>query len=206
MISEGEKEEIRTLLKVGRSRTLNFAVCMGEEPVETVFVIHRRVKPLVLGRQAKADGTTPKVAKGRMEVDGRTLKLCCEGTVPTGLSKNLKKYLKILKLMMTVELVDEVAPLPDEDGLDEDVVQEAEPVAAESATEPPAAPEPEVSPEQTRYETMFKMMTPKIDQIEHSDHPNALKIAAIRDLAVRRAESGDYRTANKALSSLAAHI
>lgn len=193
MISEGEKEEIRTLLKVARNRSLNFAICMGEDPVETVFVMHRRTKPLVLARQAKADGTTPKTAKGRMEVDGRVVKLCCEGSAPTGLAKSLKKYLKILKLTMTVELVDQVAELPDEDE-DEDEATTA------------AAAEPEVTREQTRFEALFKKMGPKIKSIEQSDHPKALKIAAIRDLAVRRAESGDYRTANKALNSLASHI
>ncbi len=212
MISEGEKEEIRTLVKLGRKRSLNFAVCMGEEPVETVFVMHRRTISKVLARQARADGTTAKIAKGRMEVDGRTIKLCCEGIKPTGLAKNLKKYLKLLKLNMSVELVDEVAELPsdEEENVtantatpEEDHVAEAgqsESLPSENVEEP------SVSPERARYDALAAPLRSQMEQLGAADDPRSKKIAAIWGLAEQRAEDGDLATAIKALTSLAARL
>ncbi len=208
MISAGEKEEIRALIKVGRKRTLNFGVCIGEEPEETVFMMHRHNGPASLGRQARLDGTTAKVAKGLLEVDGRTVKLCCEGTKPTGLAKQLKKYLKLLKLNMAVELVDEVAALPSEDDEAEAAPQVetprvAEPTAAEPAETPPA---PEIVTEQARYEALAAPLAARMEAIEQTDHPKAKKLAAIWALSVKRAADGDYATAIKAVSSLPAHL
>lgn len=208
MISAGEKEEIRALLKVGRKRTLNFGVCIGEEPEETVFVMHRHNGPASLGRQARLDGTTAKVAKGLMEVDGRTVKLCCEGTKPTGLAKQLKKYLKLLKLNMVVELVDEVAALPSEE--DEETTQTEAPQQEPAAAQAPEAAQPQgagdVSSEQARYEALAKPLAARMEAIEQSDDPKAKKLAAIWQLSIKRAEDGDYATAIKAVSSLPAHL
>ncbi|KIN62793.1 hypothetical protein Z946_1656 [Sulfitobacter noctilucicola] len=205
MISEGEKEEIKSLLKVGRKRTLSFGVCLGEEPEETVFVMHRRTLPRIMGQQARAEGNTARIAKGLMEVDGRVVKLCCEGKVPMGLAKNLKKYLKLLKMTMTVQIVDEVAPLTDD-------TEEEEPEPAVEAAEVQdeaveAAPDtPDVPPEQAHYEALAAPMASQIEGLKSDDDPKAKKLVAIWDLAVKRADTGDYKTAIKALTSVSEHL
>ena len=196
MISEGEKEEIRALIKVAGKRTLNFGVCIGEEPEETVLVMHRRNKPIACAREAKAEGTSPRVAKGLMEMKDRTLRLACEGRVPPRLAKELKKYLKLLRLSYKVQLVDEVSPLPDE-------IEEEE-AAAEEAKGAPAAKAP--ASDQERYEAMSGEMAEQIEKITADGHPKAEKIAAVWDLAQKRAEGGDFRTANKAVTKLASLI
>ncbi|MEP5729659.1 MAG: hypothetical protein ABJL67_09800 [Sulfitobacter sp.] len=201
MISEGEKEEIRSLIKVARNRTLNFGICMGEKPIETVFLMHRRKIPAALGREARADGTTPKIAKGTLAVEGRMIRLTCDGNVPSGLAKNVKKYLKIMKLNFKVEIADNDANLLQV----EDDEQETPPqTQANDAS--PSTPDTSPTSEQDRFRTLAEQLVAQIEEIEGSDHPKAKKIAAIWKLATKRAQEGDFNTAIKALTALPAHL
>ncbi|MFK7835563.1 MAG: hypothetical protein AB8B60_05030 [Sulfitobacter sp.] len=209
MISDGEKEEIRSLLKTARNRPLSFGICLAEKPVETVFLMHRQKIPAALGREAKAEGKGSRFARGTIQVEGTSITLNCEGKVPSGLAKNLKKYLKLLKLTYKVAVVDNWSAAQKEEQ-----EQEAADAAAEtqgSATDNAAPQEtpdetPEVPAEQARYEALAEELTAQIEEIDAQTHPKAAKIAAIWSLGQQRAESGDYATAIKALTSLQTHL
>jgi hypothetical protein len=70
-----------------------------------LFTLHRRKKPDMLGKMARKESDSSKVAFGTMTVDGKCLVLTCERLLP-GMEKKLKKMLREQKVPMDVRLLD----------------------------------------------------------------------------------------------------
>lgn len=96
---------IKKMVKIGRSRALTFAFCPAAGDEEPLFTLHRRKKPDMLGKMARKESDSSKVAFGTMTVDGKCLVLTCERLLP-GMEKKLKKMLREQKVPMDVRLLD----------------------------------------------------------------------------------------------------
>ena len=132
-----EGAELKKMVKLGKKQNLAFGYCPGKGDDNTL-VIHRRKSPEMLGKAARKEGSSPKVAFGTFEVKGRTMEMTCGRVVPM-MAKGLKKYLKSQKVLVNVVILDAEGNLVDSDV--EDLPPEPEDDAAEAA----AAPETEAS-------------------------------------------------------------
>jgi hypothetical protein len=113
-------DELKANLAVARKRELPFGLCIGKAPETTVLVNHKTKDPEALGRQAKKDGETAKVAFGMMTVEGKNLNLSCAGDVPTGMARKMRELLKLVGVKVKVRVLDAAGNPLEEDGDDED--------------------------------------------------------------------------------------
>ena len=131
-MSKDDIEEMRSLLAVARKRPVSFGICMGKSPESTVFFLHRMKAPDVLGRQAKKEGDTAKVAFGEANAKGKKLMLTCEGDIPAGGAKRTKQFLSTVGLKLKVVMLDASGNVGDDDGEAEepdDSVEDSSPEA-----------------------------------------------------------------------------
>ncbi len=141
-------EEVKALLAVARKRPVNFGLCLGSDPEDTVLVLHRMKSPEILARQAKKEGSTNKIALGVVDVQGKVAHLSCAEEPPAGTAKRLKKFLaNVVKMKLAVRLVDASGNVLDEDVEEEDLLADAgdegaEAEVAEAEAEPDTASEP----------------------------------------------------------------
>lgn len=97
--------QIKKFMKLGASRELTFAFVPGAGEEEPLFTIHRRKKPDNLGKAARKEADQTKVGYGTMTVEGKTLILSCDKSVPS-MGKKLKKMLRQMKVPFDVKLTD----------------------------------------------------------------------------------------------------
>lgn len=97
--------QIKKFMKLGATRELTFAFVPAAGEEEPLFTIHRRKKPDNLGKAAKKEAEQTKVGYGTMTVEGKTLILACDKSVP-GMGKKLKKMLRQMKVPFDVKLTD----------------------------------------------------------------------------------------------------
>ena len=112
-------DELKANLAVARKRELPFGLCIGKSPETTVLINHKTKDPETLGRQAKKDGETAKIAFGIMTVEGKNLNLSCAGDVPTGMARKTRELLKLVGVKMKVRILDAAGNALEEDGEDE---------------------------------------------------------------------------------------
>lgn len=142
-----EGAELKKLVKLGKKRALSFGFCPGAKNEHTLL-IDRRKSPEMLGKLARQEGSSPKVAFGTFEVKGRTMEMTCGRTVPQ-MAKVLKKYLKSQKTLVNVVILDADGNTLDSDVEDlppDPTMEDAEaPAAADAAPagEPVAADAPD---------------------------------------------------------------
>lgn len=118
--------ELKKLLKLCKQRDVAFAYCPGGNTEEDVFCLHRKKKPEIIGREARAESVGTKIAFGTASVSGKVLSLTCERQLP-GLAKKLKKLLKFEKCPLNVVILDQngnvleedIEDLPDSDLFDD---------------------------------------------------------------------------------------
>lgn len=129
-------DELKANFAVARKRELAFGLCIGKSPETTVLVNHKTKDPEMLGRQAKKDGETAKVAFGTMTVEGKNLNLSCVGDVPTGMARKTRELLKLVGVKVKVRILDAQGTPIEEDGDEEDGDGEgaADPLAEEWGT------------------------------------------------------------------------
>ncbi|MBK0327141.1 hypothetical protein I5535_07525 [Rhodobacteraceae bacterium F11138] len=144
-----EGAELKKLVKLGKKRSLGFGFCPGAKNEHTLL-IDRRKSPAMLGKLARQEGSSPKVAFGTFEVKGRTMEMTCERTVPQ-MAKVLKKYLKSQKTLVNVVILDadgntlesDVEELP----ADPTMEDEAEATETPATATPPEPPVAEAAPQ-----------------------------------------------------------
>ena len=101
-----ELDEMKEQISLARTKDLNFAICLGKKAAGTVFSLHLKRKPEVLGRQAKQDGETKKVVFGTASTKGKELYLNCFVDPPKNLSRSMKAFLATQKLQMKIVVTD----------------------------------------------------------------------------------------------------
>jgi hypothetical protein len=106
--------QLKKLIKKTKKKSLGFGFNPGSKPEGSVFTMDLKKQPKVLGKAAKDDGESNKVAYGTAALDGKVLKLMVERMLPA-LAKNVKKFLKFNKVMLNVEIYDENGNLLESD-------------------------------------------------------------------------------------------
>ena len=99
-----EGDELKKLVKLGKTRPMPFAFCPGGSDDENVLVIHRKKTPEMLGKAARKEGDGSKVAFGTFEVEAKLMTLTCLREIPD-LAKKLKKHMKAQRLLMKVRIL-----------------------------------------------------------------------------------------------------
>ncbi|MEX0280278.1 MAG: hypothetical protein AB3N13_03690 [Arenibacterium sp.] len=149
-------------ISAARKRDMNFAVCMGKKPENTLLKIDRKREGSMLAKMARKEGETAKVAFGTLQADGNKLNFTCTEGAPTGLAKSMKRLMHSLGLSSyKVRLIDAEGGVLEEDG--EDEVQEDSP--APDATQE-AAPEAPDAPGKSQLETLadaYKELEPQVE-------------------------------------------
>lgn len=84
--------ELKSLIAAARRAPLSFGVCLGKKPEDTVMLLHRTKSAEVLGKSAKKQGDTAKVAFGEIEVSGKKASLTCHEDPPPGIARGLKLF------------------------------------------------------------------------------------------------------------------
>lgn len=107
-------KELKKLLAQAKKKELHFAYCPGGQVQDDVFVMHRKKKPEVLGREARAEGEGSKIGFGRVEVTGKIVSLSCDRVI-SGMAKKLKKYLAKENCKLNVRLLDADGAVLEED-------------------------------------------------------------------------------------------
>ena len=114
-------KDLKDAIKVAKKRALNFAICLGKKSDGTVIITDRIREASTLARQAKKEGETPKIAFGKMAVEGREVQLTCENAPPSGMARKTREYLKnSAGLSMKVTLLSADGNLLEADGEDEE--------------------------------------------------------------------------------------
>ena len=127
-------EELKSLIAVARKRPLNFAICMGKKPEDTIFMMHRMKAPDVLARLAKKEGDTAKVAFGEANAKGKKIMLTCHEDIPAGIAKRTKLFLRSVDMPMKIVMLDAAGALVEDDG-DTEEIDENETLEAEGVDE-----------------------------------------------------------------------
>lgn len=137
-------DELKANIAFARKRPMAFGLCIGKSPETTVLLGHKTKDPETVGRQAKKEGETSKIAFGLMTVEGKNLNLACQGDVISGLARKAKEMLKAAGVKMKVRILDAEGNVLEELGDPEDEEEDGDTtaagLAANLASDPAAAP------------------------------------------------------------------
>jgi hypothetical protein len=122
-----EGPELKKMVKLARKGPIPFAFNPGKNDSEHHLAMHRKRPAGVLAKSAKKEGAGMKVAFGTCEVKQKVMSLTCEKTVPA-MAKKLKKFLKVNKVSLNVQILDangnmleeDIEDLPDDPDLYDD--------------------------------------------------------------------------------------
>lgn len=218
-----EGPALKKMVKLAKKKPLAFAFCPGKKMDEHVIMIDRRKGPTILGKAAKKEGTSPKVAFGTMAVSGKVAELTCERVVPK-MAKTLKQYFRTQKLMLNIVVLDEngqelesdIEDLPDDPEFDRDddtdLAEEEEAQAADSpaeevaqeAEEAPAEDDADSDgPDPRALAARLKAAQPGVMGAEG---PIADKLKKIMAVAVSQIKAGELAKADQAITGIEAAL
>lgn len=187
-LDQNAQDELKANIGFARKRELAFGLCLGKSAETTILACHKTKDPETVGRQAKKDGETNKVAYGMMTVDGKNLNLSCQGDVPTGMARKTREMLKLAGLNLKVRILDAQGNTIEEDGDEEGGAEGG--AAADPLTEEWNATKARVAP---LVETARAL-------------PPGEEILAEWQAAVARADEGDLRGALMAVEAVERRI
>ncbi|MCF6306243.1 MAG: hypothetical protein L3J33_12840 [Rhodobacteraceae bacterium] len=119
---------LKKLIKIAKKTPLPFGFNPSTKIPECYLAMHRKKPANIIGKDAKDEGPGEKSAYGMLEVKGKLLIINCQREVPN-LAKIFKKYLKLQKVMLNVEVRDhngKVLESDVEEGLPDDPELEGE--------------------------------------------------------------------------------
>ena len=164
-------QDLKRHIKFAKEKSLPFAYNPGGPKEEDYFALHRKRSAEQLGKAAKKDGPSAKVAFGEAKVDGRVLELRCTKALPS-MARKLKQHLKANKVSMNIRILDEsgavleedIEDLPEDPELDADSPTEQEAIRAglDEDIEDDAAEEQELA---------------ETDEVSLEDEPEAAEAA-----------------------------
>lgn len=188
-VNEDDAKAVKAMVALARKNPVNIGICMGLKPDKAVVVMDRKRDPEVLGREAKKKGETAKIAVGTIAVDGKTATLTCMGKTPSGLTKQLKAYFKLIEIPLVFELLDEDGnAVPDEDDNGPDTADAASPGGNDEA--------------RAAWVAAWTEAAPRVDAAIAANPVAADKLRLVRDFTLAKAEGGDFPAAQKSLQTL----
>lgn len=188
-----QKSELKALINVAKKRELNFGLCLGKTSDATLLLTHKTKGPEILGKQARKEGETTKVAFGVASCKSTTITFRCLEDPPSGLARKMREYFKSadLNLKVVIDLAD--GTTVEEDG-GEDETPESE------AAAPPSQP---IRGYQEKIRKAFDLLKPKLKQLLEAAPDNRAELQALIK-QVQQGDESEAAAALKQLSSLAA--
>jgi hypothetical protein len=184
--------DLKSLIMKARQGPLNFGLCLGGKPEETVFNANRKKSPDVLEREAKKEGGSIKTVGGSFVVEGTEAKLTCLGDAPAGTAKKLSVFFKkVVGIKLKVILLDPTGLTLDSGDADEEGEEGQAPPAA------PPAPPVDASAVTARFDAALKRLLPAV-QAAIAASPAARDVLLQLVSAVRTAAAGGNEAEAKA--------
>ncbi len=175
--------DLKSLIMKARQGPINFGVCLGSKPEDTVFNAHRKKSPDVLEREAKKEGGTTKTVGGSLVIEGTEAKLTCLGDAPAGTAKKLSVFFKkVVGIKLKVILLDPAGLMLESGDADEDGPDGGSEVVPEA---PPVPPEAENAAVIARFDAALKKLLPAV-QAAIAASPSAREILLQLVTAVRK--------------------
>jgi len=208
-MEETALDDLKSMLGIARRGALNFGVCMGKKPEDTVMILHRKKPPETLQRLAKKDGDTAKTTCGIIEVAGKKANLQCLDDPPPGLPKALKRFFAdTVGMALKVTLVSADGTVLESDGDDDEVSTAARDAPEEGDEVVTAAPEEaeEAGPDPrlAALTASAKELAGQIGTV--ADPATRAKLVEAFKKIVERINRGDADTAEPALQKLQAMV
>ncbi len=201
-----EGDELKRHVKLAKKAPLPFAYCPGSSAPEDLFALHRKKPAEVMAKDLRANGEGSKIAFGMASVEGRVLSLTCDRVVPN-IAKKLKKFLKLHKVSLNIQVLDaagnllesDIEELTDEDGFDaaDDADEAGDAVAADEAAPEQAVPSAEAQELAQRYRQAQAAIA------GHSDAAKLLKALATGAGLLR---AGDLARATQVVEAVEAAL
>lgn len=190
--SEEETDELKSMLAVARKRVINFAVCLGQNHETTVFAMHRRKSPDVLGRQVKREGETTKITTGQVRLKAKTLALTCIEPPPPGAARQLRLYFRDFGLPLKIDLLEADGAALESDG-DDDGVDAKEMLR-------PSAPKP--GKRAAKWNALLPAFEQAVGRVVAANGPKAGAIQSAWEGAKAAADKGKYKSALAAVKKI----
>lgn len=190
-MSPEDLEELKSLIAVARKRPLNFAICMGKKPEDTIFMMHRMKAPDVLARLAKKEGDTAKVAFGEANAKGKKVMLTCHEDIPAGIAKRTKMFLRSVDMPMKVVMLDATGAMVEDDGDPEELegVDDEDTDVPVAASEGPGDVAAE-NPQNAAWEKAAAAFQPLVDAFVASGSDRAAQVDAAWKAALKAGAEG----------------
>lgn len=100
-----DKAGLKKFLKIARTNDVTFAFVPTGGDAADVFAAHRRKKPDNFGKESRKEAEERKVAYGKMKVEGTTVTLTCDRSVP-GMDRKLAKLFRRQRVPYEVKIVE----------------------------------------------------------------------------------------------------
>ena len=197
--------DLKSLIAAARRGPLAFGVCMGKKPEETVMLLHRTKSAEVLGKSAKKQVETAKVAFGEIEVSGKKASLTCHEDPPPGIARSLKLFFsKTVEMPLKVILLSANGAVLESDG-DDDADDTAEAGAAPANAPAAEAAAPDNNPLLNDLKTRARALAGQIGAVSDADARAKLADALKKIIALLNAgNAGSAEPGLEKLEALAA--
>ncbi|MGV8986824.1 MAG: hypothetical protein ACOH2H_11125 [Cypionkella sp.] len=197
-------KELKEMLAFAKKGPVNIGVCFGKKPEGAEVKLHKKRDPSMLGRLAKSDGETSKVAIGTFSVEGKSAIFNCTEAPPTGLGKHLKKFFKSVDMAFTsVTVIDPEGKSLPEDGDDEAGEEPATDTSTGAGAESSGSAAAETpDPARAAWEAAWSTAEAKVAQAIAKGDELAAKVTKLRDFILGKVNATEFEAALKALPSL----
>ena len=189
--------DLKALIRFAKNNPVNFAFNPSSDKKNHFFAAHKRQIPSKLGKAAKAEGESKKVAFGTFTVEGKMMTLACERLIPK-LAKDVKFFLKTNKVPMNVQVLDE-------DGNAVDSAVEDLPPDEEDVAGAPEQTE-EQQPEAVDLDALKQQLTALQPKLAAVEGPVGEKLRQAFKLAVGQLQKRDGGKTEAALAQIEAAL
>lgn len=202
---------LKKKISKAKKAPLSFAFVPGKKPEDSILMLHKKKNPSLLGKEAKAEGDSPKFAFGTIKINGKVAELTC-GRHFGQLAKQCKKFLRANKVQLNViifsedgqEIESDVEDLPDDPEFDA--------LAAEDETEDDGQ-EPQQDSQEEEEEEQAQAVGPDAGQLAQrlkAVQPAVMaapgeageKLKKVMGMAVQLIKAGELVKADQTVTAL----
>lgn len=194
-------DEIKGFIALSRKRPLNFALCYGKKPEGMTILFHRKKDPTILARLAKKEGETNKIAYGTFSTKGKVASLELHDDPPPGLVRQGKQYFSSIGMGLKLQLLSQNGDIleADEDIGTDDVADDDQ---LDTDDDDHENVDTNDSEDGVKWEAAKAKVEPLVSDALSSNHPDESKLRAAWQIAVERADGGDFIAALKVVAKI----
>lgn len=204
-------EKLKKQFKTSQNRAVNFGFNPGNKENEQMLLLDHVKGPKTLGKIARFEGSSSKMACGTLDSTSGIAVFTCESPLP-GMAKRIKRLFSRAKIQRKVQIVgpngeifEEAADENDETNRDGDSPKPApapeaeQPPAAAKAPEEPAPAGKAADEQAALWQERYAKIAPLADKVLRHGLGDPKKIQAARNFLEAKADAGDYAAALKNL-------